>query len=69
MYACVQARALGSRPPPKSLGTGRRVGLVWLRSDLRLHDHEPLSRAHEQCDSVAHVYCFDPRVQVGERVG
>lgn len=38
------------------------VGVVWYKvTDLRLHDHEPLLRAHSECDKVAHVFCFDPR--------
>ena len=35
--------------------------LVWLRRDLRLHDHEPLARALEDGGRVVAVYCFDPR--------
>ncbi|MEO1634766.1 MAG: deoxyribodipyrimidine photo-lyase, partial [Cyanobacteria bacterium J06631_9] len=38
--------------------------LVWLRNDLRLHDHEPLHRALEakngQSAEVIPLYCFDP---------
>lgn len=34
--------------------------LVWYRTDLRLHDHEPLHRATQQA-TVIPVYCFDPR--------
>ncbi len=35
--------------------------LIWLRNDLRLHDHEPLSVAAEAGGPVILVYCFDPR--------
>ena len=35
--------------------------LVWLRYDLRLHDHEPLVRATKDGGPVAVVYCIDPR--------
>lgn len=35
--------------------------LLWLRNDLRLHDHEPLSRAVEQNADIIPLYCFDPR--------
>ncbi|MGB7087894.1 MAG: DASH family cryptochrome [Phormidesmis sp.] len=35
--------------------------LLWLRNDLRLHDHEPLHRALEKKAQVIPLYCFDPR--------
>jgi deoxyribodipyrimidine photo-lyase len=38
------------------------TSIVWLRNDLRLHDHEPLVRALERRpDRLAVVYCVDPR--------
>ena len=40
---------------------GRRPGIVWFRSDLRLDDNEALNRATAECSSVLPVYCFDPR--------
>lgn len=40
---------------------GRRPGVVWFRSDLRLDDNEALNRATAECSSVLPVYCFDPR--------
>ncbi|WPT14354.1 Blue-light photoreceptor PHR2 [Picochlorum sp. SENEW3] len=46
--------------PYKCIG-GRKVGIVWFRNDLRLHDHEALSRATAECSSMLPVYCFDPR--------
>lgn len=39
----------------------RKSGIVWFRNDLRLHDHEALSRACAECTSILPVYCFDPR--------
>jgi deoxyribodipyrimidine photo-lyase len=43
------------------------AAIVWFRSsDLRVHDHEPLSKAHANHDSVVHIYCFDDRA-VGPR--
>ena len=35
--------------------------LVWFRNDLRIHDHEPLSKAINISDNVLGVYCFDLR--------
>nr|WP_121971516.1 deoxyribodipyrimidine photo-lyase [Leptolyngbya sp. BC1307] len=35
--------------------------LLWLRNDLRLHDHEPLHRALERQAKIIPLYCFDPR--------
>ncbi|MGB3296186.1 MAG: DASH family cryptochrome [Phormidesmis sp.] len=35
--------------------------LLWLRNDLRLHDHEPLHRALAKKADVIFLYCFDPR--------
>ena len=40
----------------------RNIVILWLRNDLRIHDHEPLVQAIK--DSGGHVipvYCFDPR--------
>ncbi|MGB3767091.1 MAG: deoxyribodipyrimidine photo-lyase, partial [Phormidesmis sp.] len=39
--------------------------LLWLRNDLRLHDHEPLHRAIQKQADIIPLYCFDPR-QFGE---
>ena len=60
----------------------KRLGLVWFRNNLRLHDNEvgcdialdsacPLSHkvlvwAHANNDFVNHLYCFDPR-QITEK--
>ncbi|MDY0330845.1 MAG: deoxyribodipyrimidine photo-lyase [Thiomonas sp.] len=35
------------------------LGLVWLRRDLRLHDHAALSAALRACDRVALAFVFD----------
>ncbi len=35
--------------------------LIWFRSDLRLHDHEPMYQALQQKAQVIPVYCFDER--------
>ncbi|MGF1570699.1 MAG: DASH family cryptochrome [Nodosilinea sp.] len=35
--------------------------LVWLRNDLRLHDHQPLQAAIKTGQPVVPLYCFDPR--------
>ena len=35
--------------------------LVWFRNDLRLHDHEPLTKALRTRAQVIPLYCFDPR--------
>ncbi len=63
----------GSKVSPSLLGAspshserpgapaGRKPGVVWLRSDLRLHDNEALNKANAECSSVLPVYCFDPR--------
>lgn len=34
--------------------------MVWLRNDLRVHDHEPLYRAVEMGYAVVGVYCIEP---------
>ncbi len=43
--------------------------LVWLRNDLRLHDHEALHRALQNAPSVAMIYCVDPRLFGKTRLG
>ena len=37
------------------------VRLLWLRNDLRLHDHEALAEAAEGAGRLIPLYCFDPR--------
>ena len=36
--------------------------VVWFRNDLRLHDHEALSKALKRSPQVLPVYVFDPRM-------
>ena len=37
-----------------------RVSLVWFKNyDLRLHDHEPITRAHQESDFVIHLMVID----------
>ncbi len=38
--------------------------LLWLRQDLRVHDHEPLHRAAAAGGAVIPVFCLDP-IQLG----
>lgn len=35
--------------------------ILWLRNDLRLHDHEALTRALEENDQIIPLYCLDPQ--------
>ncbi len=44
-----------------TLHTGVTSSLVWLRRDLRLHDHPPLTAALAAGGPVVLVYCVDPR--------
>lgn len=53
--------AVGGPEPPKAGGAAGKVGLVWIRADLRTDDNEALSTAHARCSSVLPVYVFDPR--------
>ncbi len=41
------------------------TALVWLRRDLRVHDHPALSAALEQADTVIPVFCVDERLLSG----
>jgi deoxyribodipyrimidine photo-lyase len=34
-------------------------GLVWFKNDLRLHDNETLTRAHEECSELLCCYCLE----------
>ncbi|CAI5990834.1 unnamed protein product [Closterium sp. NIES-64] len=42
-------------------GRGEGIAIVWLRSDLRVHDNEALLRAWQAAVIAVPVYCFDPR--------
>lgn len=37
-----------------------KVSVVWLKRDLRLHDHAPLSKAIEVGHPIILLYCFEP---------
>lgn len=51
-------RAAATSATSASAGTA----VVWFKAtDLRLHDHGPLSRAHAAHRHVVHVMCIDPR--------
>jgi deoxyribodipyrimidine photo-lyase len=41
------------------------TALLWLRRDLRLHDHPALAAALERGQPVVPVFCFDPRLLAG----
>ena len=47
-------------PPSYSSAPARRV-IVWLRHDLRLHDHENFTTLGGLVEEVLPVYVFDPR--------
>ncbi|NJC25922.1 DASH family cryptochrome [Neolewinella antarctica] len=40
----------------------KRLGILWFRNDLRLHDNEALTDALKHADELLPVYIFDPRV-------
>lgn len=42
-----------------------KIGIVWFRLDLRLHDNEALTEAMTHCDKIIPVYIFDERVFLG----
>ncbi|KAL2535284.1 Blue-light photoreceptor PHR2 [Forsythia ovata] len=46
---------------PSNAAALRRASIVWFRNDLRVHDNECLTSAHNESMSVLPVYCFDPR--------
>ena len=37
-----------------------KISVVWLKRDLRLRDHEPLSEAIKAGYPVLMMYCFEP---------
>jgi len=43
------------------------VAVLWLRRDIRLHDHPALAAALEAADAVVPVYVLDPRLLDGPR--
>jgi deoxyribodipyrimidine photo-lyase len=38
------------------------TAILWLRNDLRLHDHEALNRALQKAEAIVPFYCFDRRL-------
>lgn len=40
----------------------KRIGILWFRLDLRLHDNEALHDALNHCDEIIPVYIFDERI-------
>lgn len=36
-----------------------KVGLVWFKNDLRLHDNEAVCRALAECDRIVYCYCLE----------
>jgi deoxyribodipyrimidine photo-lyase len=41
------------------------TALLWLRRDLRLHDHPALRAALDHDDAVVPVFCFDDALLTG----
>jgi deoxyribodipyrimidine photo-lyase len=41
------------------------TALLWLRRDLRVHDHPALMAARDRAETVVPVFCFDPRLLGG----
>jgi deoxyribodipyrimidine photo-lyase len=41
--------------------TAQKIGLVWFKNDLRIHDNETLSRAVSECNAVIPIFIIDPR--------
>jgi len=39
-----------------------KVGILWFRQDLRLHDNEALTEALQLCENIIPVYVFDERL-------
>ena len=36
-----------------------KIGLMWFKNDLRLHDNEALTRAISECDQIISCYCVE----------
>ncbi len=41
------------------------ISLLWLRRDLRVHDHQALLAAAAGADHLVPVFCFDDRLLHG----
>src|SRR5579864_2712061 len=52
-------------PPGCGRSPARMTALLWLRRDLRLHDHPALHAALAQDGPLIPVFCFDPRLLGG----
>ena len=44
----------------------KKLGIVWFRNDLRLHDNEALVEAIQHCYEIIPVYIFDEQMLHGE---
>lgn len=44
----------------------KKRGIVWFRSDLRIHDNEAIYEATQHTDELIYVYVFDERTFLGE---
>lgn len=52
----------GARAAATGATSASGTAVVWFKAtDLRLHDHGPLTRAHAAHSHVIHVVCIDPR--------
>ena len=56
---------LAAEPPGPRWPGLALTALVWLRRDLRLHDHPALRAALDHHDRVVPVFCFDDRLLHG----
>ena len=43
-----------------------KIGIVWFRQDLRVHDNEALIDALDSCEQIVPVFVFDTRVFAGK---
>jgi deoxyribodipyrimidine photo-lyase len=44
----------------KEVGMKKKINIVWLKRDVRLHDHLPLHHAIAEGSPILLVYCFEP---------
>ncbi|MCC6702450.1 MAG: DASH family cryptochrome [Fluviicola sp.] len=47
----------------------KKLGIVWFKTDLRLHDNETLATAIQECEQVLPVYCFDEALLEEKQLG
>jgi deoxyribodipyrimidine photo-lyase len=47
------------------LNNGGHTAILWLRRDLRVHDHPALEAARSGADALVPVFCFDDRLLHG----